>query len=332
MLRARAGSASDHALRRDHAAGVRPRHPAPSMAVPMGSGKGAASRTRCAERSAGKGQPASEPLGRGDDPLRRLCAPSAQTRGGADVSLVIRQRRGRLSPVLGSGLVECGRAAHSRSGGSEYLLNRQQVRLRDLVGAHSTPPAWPNNAFLLLNRRGHSRSALPCVPERAAQLFQERRRRCDAARRGDGGKSRGSGLVGEARSRPKAQVRTSWAELRPQAPSRSRQLQRGSTCGRAAPVPPAASSADGLAGGGPRAMDRRRRARRPGCTRAAQPLRQRAASTTAMRDVFGGRRGRRSRPRPRPEQSGREHDPGASALWTSSRQACSVMRDIRLTI
>ena len=88
--------------------------------------------------------------------------------GMADVQLVIDNADGLL-PVE-YGVVELGRRLY-RSGENDYLLNRQRVRLRDLVdlldGAHLA-----DNAFLFIGQ-GMVDQALALRPEERRPLFEE---------------------------------------------------------------------------------------------------------------------------------------------------------------
>ena len=88
--------------------------------------------------------------------------------GMADVQLVVDNADGLL-PVE-YGVVELGRRLY-RSGENDYLLNRQRVRLRDLVdlldGAHLA-----DNAFLFIGQ-GMVDQALALRPEERRPLFEE---------------------------------------------------------------------------------------------------------------------------------------------------------------
>jgi chromosome segregation protein len=88
--------------------------------------------------------------------------------GMADVQLVIDNADGLLAVEYG--VVELGRRLY-RSGENDYLLNRQRVRLRDLVdlldGAHLA-----DNAFLFIGQ-GMVDQALALRPEERRPLFEE---------------------------------------------------------------------------------------------------------------------------------------------------------------
>ncbi|HEY5488481.1 MAG TPA: AAA family ATPase, partial [Candidatus Limnocylindrales bacterium] len=104
--------------------------------------------------------------------------------GMADVTLVI-DNADRLLPV-DYGEVEIGRRLY-RSGESEYLLNRQRIRLRDLVELLDAGNL-ADNAFLFIGQ-GMVDQALALRPEERRPLFEEaagvrrherRRRQADA--------------------------------------------------------------------------------------------------------------------------------------------------------
>src|SRR5258706_2140573 len=88
--------------------------------------------------------------------------------GMADVQLVVDNADGLLPGEYG--VVELGRRLY-RSGENDYLLNRQRVRLRDLVdlldGAHLA-----DNAFLFIGQ-GMVDQALALRPEERRPLFEE---------------------------------------------------------------------------------------------------------------------------------------------------------------
>ncbi len=127
--------------------------------------------------------------------------------GMADVTLVI-DNRDRLLPV-DFGEIELGRRLF-RSGENEYLLNRQRIRLRDLVDLLDEANL-ADNAFLFIGQ-GMVDQALALRPEERRPLFEEaagirkheRRRRIAEAE------------LAEAEQNVE-RVRDVLAELRPQA-------------------------------------------------------------------------------------------------------------------
>jgi chromosome segregation protein len=127
--------------------------------------------------------------------------------GMADVTLVI-DNRDRLLPV-DYAEVELGRRLF-RSGENEYLLNRQKVRLRDLVDLLDEANL-ADNAFLFIGQ-GMVDQALALRPEERRPLFEEaagirkHERRCRAA----------EAELTEAEGNVE-RVRDVLAELRPQA-------------------------------------------------------------------------------------------------------------------
>jgi chromosome segregation protein len=132
---------------------------------------------------------------------------SRRATGMADVTLVI-DNRDRLLPV-DYGEVELGRRLF-RSGENEYLLNRQKIRLRDLVELLDEANL-ADNAFLFIGQ-GMVDQALALRPEERRPLFEEaagirkheRRRRAAEAE------------LSEAEANVE-RVRDVLAELRPQA-------------------------------------------------------------------------------------------------------------------
>src|SRR3954464_13870990 len=88
--------------------------------------------------------------------------------GMADVTLVV-DNGDRLLPV-DYGEVEIGRRLY-RSGESEYLLNRQRIRLRDLVELLDAANL-ADNAFLFIGQ-GMVDQALALRPEERRPLFEE---------------------------------------------------------------------------------------------------------------------------------------------------------------
>ena len=125
----------------------------------------------------------------------------------ADVTLVFDNADGLL-PV-DYGVVELGRRLY-RSGENDYLLNRQRVRLRDLVdlldGAHLA-----DNAFLFIGQ-GMVDQALALRPEERRPLFEE----VAGVRRHERRRRKAEELLAES-SANLARVEDILAELRPQA-------------------------------------------------------------------------------------------------------------------
>ena len=127
--------------------------------------------------------------------------------GMADVSLVI-GNDDRLLPVE-YGLVECGRRLF-RSGENEYLLNRQKVRLRDLVDLLDAANL-ADNAFLFIGQ-GMVDQALSLRPEERRPLFEE----AAGVRRHERRRRQAEERLVEAEANL-ARVRDILGELRPQA-------------------------------------------------------------------------------------------------------------------
>jgi chromosome segregation protein len=127
--------------------------------------------------------------------------------GMADVSLVI-DNADRLLPVE-YGLVECGRRLF-RSGENEYLLNRQKVRLRDLVDLLDSANL-ADNAFLFIGQ-GMVDQALSLRPEERRPLFEE----AAGVRRHERRRRQAEDRLAEAETNL-ARVRDIVGELRPQA-------------------------------------------------------------------------------------------------------------------
>ncbi|MBI2762823.1 MAG: AAA family ATPase [Chloroflexi bacterium] len=126
--------------------------------------------------------------------------------GMADVQLTLDNGDGML-PV-DFGIVELGRRLY-RSGENEYLLNRQRVRLRDLVdlldGAHLA-----ENAFLFIGQ-GMVDQALALRPEERRPLFEE----VAGVRRHERRRRRAEEQLAESEANL-ARVEDIVAELRPQ--------------------------------------------------------------------------------------------------------------------
>src|SRR2546422_5839049 len=127
--------------------------------------------------------------------------------GMADVTLVLDNADGLL-PVDYS-VLELGRRLY-RSGESDYLLNRQRVRLKDLIdlldAAHLA-----DNAFLFIGQ-GMVDQALALRPEERRPLFEE----VAGVRRHDRRRRRSEEQLAEATANL-ARVEDILAELRPQA-------------------------------------------------------------------------------------------------------------------
>ncbi|MGD0861485.1 MAG: chromosome segregation protein SMC [Candidatus Limnocylindrales bacterium] len=127
--------------------------------------------------------------------------------GMADVTLVL-GNADRLLPI-DYATVELGRRLF-RSGENDYLLNRQRVRLKDLVdlldAAHLA-----DNAFLFIGQ-GMVDQALALRPEERRPLFEE----VAGVRRHERRKARAEGQLAEAEANL-ARVEDVLAELRPQA-------------------------------------------------------------------------------------------------------------------
>jgi chromosome segregation protein len=127
--------------------------------------------------------------------------------GMADVTILLDNGDGLLP--LDYGVVELGRRLY-RSGENEYLLNRTQVRLRDLVdlldAAHLA-----DNAFLFIGQ-GMVDQALALRPEERRPLFEE----VAGVRRHERRRRRAEDQLAEAEANL-ARVRDVLIELRPQA-------------------------------------------------------------------------------------------------------------------
>jgi chromosome segregation protein len=127
--------------------------------------------------------------------------------GMADVTLVI-DNEDRLLPV-DYGEVEIGRRLY-RSGESEYLLNRQRIRLRDLVELLDAGNL-ADNAFLFIGQ-GMVDQALALRPEERRPLFEE----AAGVRRHERRRRQAEAELVEAEANLD-RVRDVLAELRPQA-------------------------------------------------------------------------------------------------------------------
>ncbi|HEY8168635.1 MAG TPA: AAA family ATPase, partial [Candidatus Limnocylindrales bacterium] len=127
--------------------------------------------------------------------------------GMAAVSLVL-GNDDRLLPVE-YGLVECGRRLY-RSGENEYLLNRQKVRLRDIVDLLDAANL-ADNAFLFIGQ-GMVDQALSLRPEERRPLFEE----AAGVRRHERRRRQAEERLVEAEANL-ARVRDILGELRPQA-------------------------------------------------------------------------------------------------------------------
>jgi chromosome segregation protein len=114
----------------------------------------------------------------------------------------------RLLPVE-YGLVECGRRLF-RSGENEYLLNRQKVRLRDVVDLLDAANL-ADNAFLFIGQ-GMVDQALSLRPEERRPLFEE----AAGVRRHERRRRQAEDRLVEAEANL-ARVRDILGELRPQA-------------------------------------------------------------------------------------------------------------------
>ncbi|MDQ3493068.1 MAG: chromosome segregation protein SMC [Chloroflexota bacterium] len=127
--------------------------------------------------------------------------------GMADVALVI-DNQDRLLPI-DYAEVELGRRLY-RSGENEYLLNRQRVRLRDLVELLDSANL-ADNAFLFIGQ-GMVDQALALRPEERRPLFEE----AAGIRRHERRRRHAEAELVEAESNME-RVRDVLAELRPQA-------------------------------------------------------------------------------------------------------------------
>ncbi|MCI0583389.1 MAG: AAA family ATPase, partial [Chloroflexi bacterium] len=139
--------------------------------------------------------------------------------GMADVQLTLDNADGLLPVEFG--VVELGRRLY-RSGENEYLLNRQRVRLRDLVdlldSAHLA-----ENAFLFIGQ-GMVDQALALRPEERRPLFEE----VAGVRRHDRRRRRAEEQLTESEANL-ARVEDILAELRPQARRLSVQAEQQAT-------------------------------------------------------------------------------------------------------
>ena len=139
--------------------------------------------------------------------------------GMADVQLTLDNADGLL-PVE-YGVVELGRRLY-RSGENDYLLNRQRVRLRDLVdlldAAHLA-----ENAFLFIGQ-GMVDQALALRPEERRPLFEE----VAGVRRHERRRRRAEEQLGESEGNL-ARVEDILAELRPQARRLAAQAEQQAT-------------------------------------------------------------------------------------------------------
>src|SRR6185436_9749788 len=96
------------------------------------------------------------------------CSSARKATGMADVTLVL-ENSDRLLPV-DFGEIELGRRLF-RSGENEYLLNRQRIRLRDLVDLLDEANL-ADNTFLFIGQ-GMVAQALALRPEERRPLFEE---------------------------------------------------------------------------------------------------------------------------------------------------------------
>ncbi|MBA2571232.1 MAG: AAA family ATPase, partial [Chloroflexi bacterium] len=127
--------------------------------------------------------------------------------GMADVTLLVDNRDGLLPVDYGE--VELGRRLF-RSGENEYLLNRQRIRLRDLVDLLDAANL-ADNAFLFIGQ-GMVDQALALRPEERRPLFEE----AAGIRRHERRRRRAEAELAEAEGNLE-RVRDLLAELRPQA-------------------------------------------------------------------------------------------------------------------
>ena len=144
--------------------------------------------------------------------------------GMADVTLVI-DNHDRLLPV-DYGEVEIGRRLY-RSGENEYLLNRQKIRLRDLVELLDTGNL-ADNAFLFIGQ-GMVDQALALRPEERRPLFEE----AAGVRRHERRRRHAESELTEAEANLE-RLRDLLGELRPQArrlSAQAEQLQARRTAG-----------------------------------------------------------------------------------------------------
>ncbi|MEX2547312.1 MAG: chromosome segregation protein SMC [Chloroflexota bacterium] len=144
--------------------------------------------------------------------------------GMADVTLVI-DNEDRLLPV-DFGEVEIGRRLY-RSGENEYLLNRQRIRLRDLVELLDAGNL-ADNAFLFIGQ-GMVDQALALRPEERRPLFEE----AAGVRRHERRRRQAEAELAEAEANLE-RLRDVLGELRPQArrlAAQAEQLQARRTAG-----------------------------------------------------------------------------------------------------
>jgi chromosome segregation protein len=144
--------------------------------------------------------------------------------GMADVTLVI-DNQDRLLPVE-YGEVEIGRRLY-RSGENEYLLNRQKIRLRDLVELLDAGNL-ADNAFLFIGQ-GMVDQALALRPEERRPLFEE----AAGVRRHERRRRQAEAELAEAEANLE-RLRDLLGELRPQArrlSAQAEQLQARRTAG-----------------------------------------------------------------------------------------------------
>ena len=144
--------------------------------------------------------------------------------GMADVTLVI-DNEDRLLPV-DYGEVEIGRRLY-RSGENEYLLNRQRIRLRDLVELLDAGNL-ADNAFLFIGQ-GMVDQALALRPEERRPLFEE----AAGVRRHERRRRQAEAELAEAEANLE-RLRDLLGELRPQArrlSAQAEQLQARRTAG-----------------------------------------------------------------------------------------------------
>src|SRR4051812_3732258 len=127
--------------------------------------------------------------------------------GMADVTLVL-ENSDRLLPV-DYGQVELGRRLY-RSGENEYLLNRQRIRLRDLIDLLDEGNL-ADNAFLFIGQ-GMVDQALALRPEERRPLFEE----AAGVRRHERRRRQAESELAEAEGNLE-RLRDVLAELRPQA-------------------------------------------------------------------------------------------------------------------
>src|SRR5258706_6914437 len=150
--------------------------------------------------------------------------------GLADVQLTL-DNGDALLPVE-YGVVELGRRLY-RSGENDYLLNRQRVRLKDLVDLLDAGHL-AENAFLFIGQ-GMVDQALALRPEERRPLFEE----VAGVRRHERRRRRAEEQLGESESNL-ARVDDILAELRPQARRLAQQAEKQANRSTAADERPAA--------------------------------------------------------------------------------------------